>query len=148
MDTTLTSLLQDGPQGNEGNLTTCPIFYPLNSSDPVHLLATPFPAQKLSYATFQFPLAKNGTDPQVLADFTMFARGLGSSGTVEIIGAEAPREVINAGREGFVSIDVVAMYSGKQDLNNLIKVCELARENNSLGLGIFVSTCFCNRDSS
>jgi hypothetical protein len=63
---------------------------------------------------------------------------------VEIIGAEAPREVINAGREGFVSIDVVAMYSGKQDLNNLIKVCELARENNSLGLGIFVSTCFCN----
>lgn len=82
---------------------------------------------------------KNGTASQVLPDFTFIARGLGSSGTIELVGTDSPPEVLQDGKEGMVVIEVVALYGGVQDLDSIIRVCQLTTSTSGVGLGIFVS---------
>ena len=103
------------------------------------MLSRPFPAVTSSIARFEIVLDKNlSTSPlQVLPEFTFIARGLGSSGTVEIVGADAPEEVRALGKEGVMVIDVVALYSGPQDLDSIVRVCQLSRGTAGIGLGIF-----------
>ncbi|ORX40498.1 hypothetical protein BD324DRAFT_606412 [Kockovaella imperatae] len=128
---------RDGPGPLDGTLLLCPTPTPFNESSPLNLLSQPFPAQIQRNITFTFPLTKtNGTDVLTLPDFTFIARGLGSSGTVEIVGNDAPASVIAGGLEGNITVDVIAQYSGFQDLDSIIKVCTLQRPD-GLGVGIF-----------
>lgn len=90
-------------------------------------------------AEFEYPLWKNGSALQVLPDFTFIARGLGASGTIEIVGSDAPEEVINNGKEGVMRVEVILRYSGPQDVEDLVRVCELGRGDEGIGLGVFVS---------
>lgn len=75
----------------------------------------------------------------MLPEFTFIARGLGSSGTVEIVGTDAPPEVLADGKEGVMRVEVIATYSGQQDLEDIVRVCQLSRGNKGIGLGVFVS---------
>lgn len=120
-------------------MTLCPAFMPLNDSSPITSLSRPFPGQSASITKFEFPLWKNGSAIQALDDFTFIARGLGSSGTLDFIGQESPTEVYSDGKEGVMTVEVVALYAGQQNLDNIIRVCSLQRDDESLGLGIFVS---------
>ena len=69
----------------------------------------------------------------------MVARGLGSSGTVEIVGSDSPAVITNGGLEGNITVDVVVGYSGYQDLDSLFVVGTLIRDD-GFGLGIYVSS--------
>jgi hypothetical protein len=131
--------IQDGPFASDGNITSCPPFLPLNSTSPINLLAQPFPGVSSSVARFEFPLWKNGSALQVLPDFTLIARGLGSSGTVEMIGSDSPAAVLADGKEGVMVVEVVALYSGAQTLDQIMRVCQLSIGDQGVGLGIFVS---------
>ena len=71
-------------------------------------------------------------------DFTLVARGLGSSGTVEIVGIDSPESVITSGQEGNLTVEVIAEYSGYQSLDDIVKVCALQRDT-GVGIGIYVS---------
>jgi hypothetical protein len=130
---------QDGPYPQDGTITKCPAFKPLNASSPSLLLSRPFPAVSASVATFDYTLWKNGSALQMLPEFTFIARGLGSSGTVEIVGTEAPAQVLADGKEGVMRVEVIALYSGQQDLEDVVRVCELSRGIEGIGLGVFVS---------
>ena len=55
-----------------------------------------------------------------------------------MVGTDAPASVIQGGQEGNVTVDVVVSYSGYQNLDQIIKICTLQRDN-GIGLGIFVS---------
>ena len=130
---------RDGPAPQDGNLTNCPALLQLNSSSPVNLLSTPYPAQVQSSISFAFPLDdKNKTVTPSIPDFTFVARGLGASGTVEIVGVDSPQSVISAGKEGNLTVEVIAEYSGVQNLDDIIKVCTLQRDS-GIGIGIYVS---------
>lgn len=130
---------QDGPFPQDGSIVNCPAFRPLNATSPSLLLSRPFPAVGASVANFDYALWKNGSSLQILPDFTFIARGLGASGTVEIVGTDAPPEVLADGREGVMRVEVIALYSGQQDLEDIVRVCELSRGDDGVGLGVFVS---------
>lgn len=130
---------QDGPFPSDGNITNCPAFIPLNASSTINLLSQPFPGVTSSVARFEFPMWKNGSASQILPDFTLIARGLGSSGTVEMVGTDGPPEVLDDGKEGMVVVEVVALYSGVQDIDSIMRVCQLSTPDQGVGLGIFVS---------
>jgi hypothetical protein len=55
------------------------------------------------------------------------------------VGSDAPKEVINSGKEGVMRVEVVLRYSGVQEVEDLVRVCELARGDEGIGLGVFVS---------
>ena len=115
------------------------MLQPLNASAPITLLSRTGPVVTASVATFDIPLAKNGSALQELPDLQFIARGLGSSGTIEIVGSDAPEEVLANGKEGVMRIEVVAMYSGPQDLDSIVRVCQMSTGDKSIGIGIFVS---------
>lgn len=72
-------------------------------------------------------------------EIPIFARGVASTGTIEIIGADADPDVINGGVEGMVRIDVVMQYGGFQDVGSQVRVCEVVRGDGSIGVGVYVS---------
>lgn len=70
-------------------------------------------------------------------------RGLGSSGTVQVIGSDAADETIDGGYEGATRVDVVVRYNGEQDLSSIMRVCQMqSQTNGSYGIGVFVSSAF------
>ena len=129
-------------------MTQCNLFTTLDASNVFSLLSTPFPASSLSLATFTFPLTNSSTLPFALAntssfigDFAITATGLGASGTVEIVGSDAPEQVAS-GTEGMLQVDVVVRYSGDLDLDHIMRVCRTSRSDGSMGVGIYVSLSF------
>ena len=56
-----------------------------------------------------------------------------------MLGTDAPAVLTSSGKEGVMTVDVVLMYSGVQDINTIMRVCELQRVGEGLGLGVFVS---------
>lgn len=155
---------QDGPDPSLGTFTQCNNFAPLNSTN-FSSLALPYPADSVSVATFVFPIvppanitgmnttAGNSSNTPAtpppssstssgplnfLTDFSILSSGIGSAGTLQFIGADAPTEIVNGGKEGVITVDVVVRYAGPQNLTTMVNVCQMDREN-STGVGIFVS---------
>ncbi len=135
---------QDGPSPSDGNMTQCNIFIPLNTTNLFNVLITPYLGETLSLATFTFPLTNSSSLPfsmtntySLMGDFALTATGLGSSGTLEMVGSESPSDV-QGGTEGFVQVDVVVRYSGDQELDGIMRVCSMVRGDGGVGIGIYV----------
>lgn len=132
---------RDGPKDQDGEASSCNEFTLLNSSSALTQLAVNSPHFAHYISTFKFPL--NSTHKGMAAlDHSLYviARGLAATGTVEIVGTNAPAGVIAGGEEGFVKVDVLARYSVGQDLKEVANVCQMKKEDGSAGVGIFTPT--------
>lgn len=118
----------------------CNQFSPVNTTD-YSLLSIPYPASSLFVSTFTFPLS-DGTNSSFLRDFFITARGLGSSGTIEFVGAGYPDRIVQGGIDNELRVDVVLRYGGVQDPLTTVSVCRMDRDDGSSGIGIYVSACF------
>ncbi|KAK8853502.1 hypothetical protein IAR55_004209 [Kwoniella newhampshirensis] len=125
---------RDGPLPADGYLTSCTSLTDLNlTASPFSSLFTPFPASTISLASFSLPLT-NGTSP---TGMFINARGLGSSGTVTFIGSDASEQLTTSGQEGHILVDVVVRYAGFQDLSTIMRVCQMARGDGGVGVGVY-----------
>ncbi|WVO15747.1 hypothetical protein L204_103409 [Cryptococcus depauperatus] len=123
---------RDGPSLADGRLTTCNNFTPYDQTSSLSTLFTPFGTTSVSIATFSFPLQSNGSAPNFFID----TRGLGSSGKVSFIGAEASKDLKASGQENAIVVDVLVKYAGPQSLDKMMKVCDMARDD-AVGIGIY-----------
>ncbi|BEJ15288.1 hypothetical protein CspHIS471_0410550 [Cutaneotrichosporon sp. HIS471] len=132
---------RDGPFPADGVATQCNNFQQLNSSSALTQLAVNSPFFDHYISTFSFPLDSTHNAMTAL-DHNLFvlARGLAATGTVEIVGSNAPSGVIYGGEEGMVKIDVLARYQSGEELSDVARVCHMAREDGSQGVGIFTPT--------
>jgi hypothetical protein len=126
---------RDGPGPADGDMTQCNNFIPLINSN-FSQLSVPYPASRLSVATFKFPFS-NTTSP-LAKDFFIISRGIASPGTVEFVGSDAPSDMVEGGEDGALRVDVVVRYTGSQELQEIMQVCQMSRADGSLGVGIYV----------
>lgn len=132
---------RDGPGPNDGTMSNCNQFTQLNSTSALTQLAVNSPYFAHYISTYTFPL--NATHNNMTAldhDLYVIARGLAATGTVEIVGSNAPQGVIDGGEEGVVKIDVLARYASGEDLEKVANVCQMTREDGSTGVGIYTPT--------
>lgn len=132
---------RDDPKKEDGMPSDCNQWTPINMTSPLSQLALTSGYFNHYLATFQFPLS-NETDSNqsTLANPLYFiAHGLAASGTVEILGADAPASIKDDGAEGMVQVDVLARSPRDRKLEDVAKVCKLTRKDGSTGVGIFVS---------
>ena len=128
---------QDGPDESEGKESQCNEFTLVNTTD-FSYLSIPYPASTLYVSTFTFPLSNSSNNDSFIQDLFITARGLGSSGTIEFIGADYPGPIIQGGDENDIRVDVVLRYGGDQDVMNTVHVCKLDKDDGSAGIGIYV----------
>ncbi|CAK9787444.1 hypothetical protein CC85DRAFT_288584 [Cutaneotrichosporon oleaginosum] len=129
---------RDGPFPEDGEATQCNQFTPLNQSSALTQLAVNSPHFAHYISTYSFPLSAHVDGMAALShNLYVLARGLAATGTVEIVGSNAPSGVIHGGEEGVVKIDVLARYQADQELAHVARVCHLQREDGSSGVGIF-----------
>lgn len=132
---------RDGPKPEDGEMSNCNQFTQLNASSVLTQLAVNSPYFSHYISTFDFPLNSTHNGMASLDhNLYVIARGLAATGTVEIVGSNAPEEVIGGGKEGVVKIDVLARYAVGQDLEDVANVCQMTREDGSSGIGIFTPT--------
>lgn len=140
---------RDGPTELDGVASACNNFTLFNDTSSLTQLAVSSPFFEHYISTFTFPL--NGSavrDYNNTLDHDLFiiARGLAATGTVEFVGVNAPSAVIDGGIEDHVRVDIVARYSKKSDLTDVVNVCKLDRPDGSSGIGIFTPKS-CDGDS-
>jgi hypothetical protein len=99
-------------------------------------------------STFTFPLSNSSNNESYIQDLFITARGLGSSGTIEFVGAGSPGPIIQGGTDNDIKIDVVLRYAGEQDVLDTVHVCKMDRDDGSSGIGIYVSLLNCSRSES
>lgn len=132
---------RDGPFPSDGVATQCNDFKQLNSSSALTQLAVNSPYFDHYISTFSFPLDSTHNGMMALShNLFVFASGLAATGTVEIVGSNARSGVIYGGEEGMVKIDVLTRYQAGEDVSDVARICHLAREDGSQGLGIFTPT--------
>jgi hypothetical protein len=129
---------RDGPDASDGEATDCNQFSFLNESSALNQLAVNSPYFDHYISTFSFPLDSMHEGMAAL-DHNLFvvARGIAATGTVEIVGSNAPPGVIRGGEEGIVKVDVLTRYKAGETLDSVARVCHLKREDGSKGVGIF-----------
>ena len=110
--------------------------YPADSTNSTSSASSSDTAQGQGHGQGQGLLRAYGRYDEI----PIFARGVASTGTIEIIGADADPDVINGGVEGMVRIDVVMQYGGFQDVGSKVRVCEVVRGDGSIGVGVYVSS--------
>jgi hypothetical protein len=128
---------QDGPDESEGKESQCNEFTLVNTTD-FSYLSIPYPASTLYVSTFTFPLSNSSNNDSFIEDLFITARGLGSSGTIEFIGADYPGPIIQGGSENDIRVDVVLRYGGDQGVMNTVHVCKMDKDDGSSGIGIYV----------
>ncbi|OXC67291.1 hypothetical protein AYX13_04209 [Cryptococcus neoformans] len=125
---------RDGPSFTDGNLTNCNQFTSYNHSSAFSSLFTPFTVTTISTTRFTFPLQANGSAP---SNFFFNGRGLGSSGTITFLGSEGDEGLQQEAGEGVITVDVIVRYAGPQALDDMMRVCEMARNDGGVGVGIY-----------
>lgn len=117
-------------------MTSCNQFTSYNYTSAFSSLFTPFTTTTISTTSFTFPLQANGSAP---SNFFFNARGLGSSGTITFLGSEGNEALKQEAGEGLITVDVIVRYAGPQTLNDMMRVCEMTRNDGGVGVGIYVS---------
>lgn len=116
-------------------MTNCNQFTSYNHSSAFSSLFTPFTITTISTTRFTFPLQANGSAP---SNFFFNGRGLGSSGTITFLGSEGDEGLQQEAGEGVITVDVIVRYAGPQALDDMMRVCEMARNDGGVGVGIYV----------
>lgn len=116
-------------------MTNCNQFTSYNYTSAFSSLFTPFTTTTISTTTFTFPLQANGSAP---SSFFFNARGLGSSGTITFLGSEGDEALKQEAGEGVITVDVIVRYAGSQTLSDMMRVCQMTRNDGGVGVGIYV----------
>lgn len=116
-------------------MTNCNQFTSYNYTSAFSTLFTPFTTTTISTTRFTFPLQANGSAP---SNLFFNGRGLGSSGTITFLGSEGDEELQQEAGEGVITVDVIIRYAGPQALDDMMRVCEMARDDGGVGVGIYV----------
>ncbi|KAL7420695.1 hypothetical protein Q5752_004646 [Cryptotrichosporon argae] len=127
---------RDGPDASDGRAFNCNAFAFYNTSSDLDQLAIPYAAFDHVITNYSFPLA-SVSGRQQLDSFFMVARGLAATGTVEFVGTDGPSDVISGGDEDNIRVDVVVRYAEGRNLSTIMNICQMRRDDGSVGVGIF-----------